>query len=51
MMRPERAFVDKTLLLRFLTIDVPDQAEAVERLLRRAMLGEMELVSGRVGTH
>jgi predicted nucleic acid-binding protein len=36
-MKPERVFADTNLFLRYLTNDVPDQADAVERLLRRAV--------------
>jgi uncharacterized protein len=41
----ERVFVDTNLFLRYLTNDVPDQADAVERLLRRAAAGEVSLVA------
>ena len=44
-MCPERAFIDTNLFLRILTNDVPEQADAVERLLRRAGVGEIELVT------
>jgi len=44
-MKPERAFVDTNLFLRYLTYDVPEQAEAVEQLLRRAAAGECILVT------
>jgi len=43
-MGPERAYADTNLFLRFLTNDVPSQAEAVEQLLRRAAGGEVVLV-------
>ena len=43
-MTPERAFADTDLFLRYLTNDVPEQADAVERLLRRAAAGEVVLV-------
>jgi predicted nucleic-acid-binding protein len=42
---PRRAFIDTNLLLRFLTNDIPEQADAVERLLRRAAVGEVVLVT------
>ena len=42
---PERLFLDTNLFLRFLTNDVPAQADAVERLLRRAAAGEVQLVT------
>lgn len=44
-MNSERVFVDTNLFLRFFTNDVPDQADAVEALLRRAMAGEFELIT------
>ncbi len=44
-MATERAFVDTNLFLRFLTNDVPAQADAVELLLKRAAAGEVELVT------
>lgn len=45
---PERAFVDTNLFLRYLTNDVPEQADAVERLLERAETGEIELTTDRL---
>lgn len=44
-MKPERVFADTNLFLRYLTDDVPEQADAVEHLLRRAADGEMVLVT------
>lgn len=44
-MSPERLFVDTNLFLRYLTNDVPQQADAVEALLRRAAVGEVTLVT------
>jgi predicted nucleic-acid-binding protein len=44
-MSSEAVFVDTNLFLRFLTNDVPAQADAVERLLRQAMRGEITLVT------
>lgn len=44
----ERAFVDTNLFLRYLTNDVPEQADAVERLLGRAEAGELRLVTNRL---
>jgi predicted nucleic-acid-binding protein len=44
-MMTERAFVDTNLFLRYLTNDVPAQADMVERLLQRAAAGEMALVT------
>ncbi len=43
-MKPERVFADTNLFLRYLTNDVPAQADAVEHLLRRAAAGEVILV-------
>lgn len=42
---PERVFVDTNLFLRYLTNDVPEQADAVERLLARAAAGDIALVT------
>lgn len=44
----QRAFVDTNVLLRFLTNDVVEQADAVERLFRRAAAGEVVLVTNTV---
>ncbi len=44
----ERAFVDANLFLRYLTNDVPEQADAVERLLERAEAGETELTTSKL---
>ncbi|MDZ7800099.1 MAG: PIN domain-containing protein [Trueperaceae bacterium] len=44
----ERSFVDTNLFLRYLTNDVPEQAEAVERLLMRAEAGELRLETNRL---
>lgn len=41
----ERFFADTNLFLRYLTNDVPEQADAVEALLRRAAGGEIHLVT------
>ncbi len=41
----ETFFVDTNLFLRYLTDDVPAQAEAVESLLRRAAKGKVSLVT------
>ncbi len=38
-------FVDANIFLRYLTNDISEQAEAVERLLTRAAAGELQLVS------
>jgi uncharacterized protein len=37
----ERAFIDTNLFLRYLTNDIPEQADRVEELLQRAALGEI----------
>ena len=39
-MKPERVFADTNLFLRYLTNDVPAQADAVEELLRQAAAHE-----------
>lgn len=44
-MKPERVFVDTNLFLRYLTNDVPVQADAVEQLLQQAVAGELILVT------
>lgn len=44
----ERAFVDTNLFLRYLTNDIPEQADAVEVLLGRAEAGEVRLVTNRL---
>lgn len=46
--KPEPVFVDTNLFLRYLTNDVPEQADAVERLLRRAMAGEVRLLTNEL---
>ncbi len=43
-MESERVFADTNLFLRYLTNDVPAQADAVEQLLHRASAGEIVLV-------
>jgi predicted nucleic-acid-binding protein len=40
-----RTFADTNLFLRFLTNDIPEQADAVENLLHRAASGELVLVT------
>lgn len=40
-----RQFVDTSLFLRDLTNDLPEQADRVEVLLRRAVGGELKLVT------
>jgi len=44
-MESNRLFADTNLFLRYLTNDVPAQAEAVEQVLRRAAAGEFVLVT------
>lgn len=44
-MTGETIFADTNLFLRYLTNDVPEQADAVEKLLRRAAAGELRLVT------
>ena len=44
-MKIERVFADTNLFLRYLTNDLPAQADAVERLLHRAAAGEVVLVT------
>jgi len=44
-MKPERFFADTNLFLRYLTNDVPEQADAVEQLLRKAASGDITLVT------
>lgn len=44
-MKAERVFADTNLFLRYLTNDVPAQAEAVESLLRGAEKGQIMLVT------
>jgi len=50
-MSRERAFVDTNLFLRYLTNDVPKQADAVEALLQRACDGELSLVTNSLVTN
>jgi len=42
--KPEHVFADTNLFLRYLTNDVPSQADAVEHLLQRAAAGDIVLV-------
>ena len=44
-MPAEPVFVDTNVFLRYLTNDVPDQAEAVERLILQAERGEISLLT------
>jgi predicted nucleic-acid-binding protein len=44
-MNPELIFADTNIFLRYLTNDVPDQADAVEALLGRAAAGDLVLVT------
>ncbi len=41
----DAVFVDTNLFLRYITNDVPEQADAVERLLQRSGAGEIALVT------
>ena len=41
---PEKIFVDTNVLLRYLLDDVPEQADAVEEMLKRAAAGDIVLV-------
>jgi predicted nucleic-acid-binding protein len=43
--RPIRVFADTNLFLRYLTNDIPQDADAVERVLLRAVAGEIILVT------
>jgi predicted nucleic-acid-binding protein len=42
--KPERVFADTNLFLRYLTNDVPDQADSVERVLQMAAENQITLV-------
>jgi predicted nucleic-acid-binding protein len=44
-MASERIFADTNLFLRYLTNDIPEQANAFEKLLRTALEGDCELVT------
>jgi predicted nucleic acid-binding protein len=44
-MTAERVFADTNLFLRYLTNDIPEQADAFEGMLRRAVAGELALVT------
>lgn len=44
-MKPERVFADTSLFLRYLTNDVPAQADAVELLLQQAAAQQITLVT------
>jgi predicted nucleic-acid-binding protein len=44
-MKADSTFVDTNLFLRFLTNDVPEQADAVEKLLRQAEQNRKQLVT------
>jgi len=46
--KPETVFVDTNLFLRYLTNDIPEHADAVERLLRRATAGEVRLLTNEL---
>lgn len=42
---PQHAFIDTNLLLRFLLDDLPEQSDAVDRLLNLAATGQIKLVT------
>ena len=44
-MKPDKVFADTNIFLRYLTNDVPDQAEAVEELFRSAAIGDILLIT------
>lgn len=44
-MKAERCFAGTNLFLRYLTNDVPEQADAFERVLQRAATGDITLVT------
>lgn len=44
-MKADSIFVDTNLFLRFLTNDVPTQADAIEKLLRQAEQGKSHLIT------
>lgn len=45
---PERAFIDTNLFLRYLTNDIPEQADAVDALLQQAETGTVQLYTNRL---
>jgi predicted nucleic-acid-binding protein len=47
-MKTDSTFVDTNLFLRFLTNDVPAQADAVEKLLRQAEQNKLHLVTNSI---
>lgn len=47
-MQTETWFVDTNLFLRYLTNDIPDQADAFERILKRAASGELHLLTNNM---
>jgi predicted nucleic-acid-binding protein len=44
-MSAEQIFADTNLFLRYLTNDIPEQADAFEQILRRAANGELSLIT------
>jgi predicted nucleic acid-binding protein len=48
MMSHERVFIDTNIFLRYLTNDVPAQAEAIGVYFRRAIDGEIELLTNHL---
>jgi len=47
-MATDQFFVDTNLFLRYLTNDIPEQAESIEMILRRAMDGEITLATNNL---
>ncbi len=47
-MTSQRIFADTNLFLRFLTNDIPEQADAVESLLHQAAIGKLTLVTNSI---
>lgn len=45
---PERAFIDTNLFLRYLTNDVPEQADTVDALLQQAEAKTVQLYTNRL---
>jgi predicted nucleic acid-binding protein len=44
-MKADRIFADTNLFLRYLTNDVPEQADAFERILHQAAAGDLTLIT------
>ena len=47
-MTPPLVFADTNLFLRYLTNDLPEQADAVEKLLQQAAIGELTFVTNNM---